>query len=70
MANFVTLKENFKQVVAEGWKATVVGSKMYKVVSKMRLLKKPIRDLMWEKGDLHVRVKKLRKELDVDVEQA
>lgn len=38
---------------------------MFRVVSKMRLLTKPIRNLMWEKGDVHTRVKKLGKELDI-----
>lgn len=43
-------------MVADGWKAKVVGLKLFSVVSKMSLLKRPIRKLMWEKGDIHTHV--------------
>lgn len=32
---------------------------MFQTVSKMKALKKDMRRLMWEKGDLHERVNKL-----------
>lgn len=37
---------------------------MYQVMKKIKLLKEPIRDLMWQQGNLHDRVVSLRKELD------
>ncbi|XP_071687680.1 uncharacterized protein [Rutidosis leptorrhynchoides] len=37
---------------------------MCKVVKKLRALKKPIRKLMWNKGNLHANVIQLRSELD------
>ena len=47
----------------------VEGHTMFKVVSKMRALKKPFRKLLHDHGNLHDRVIKLRHELDV-VQQA
>ncbi|GJS42106.1 hypothetical protein Tco_0567149 [Tanacetum coccineum] len=42
----------------------VAGHSMYKVVSKMKVLKKPLRKLLHEHGNLHDRVSKLINELD------
>ncbi|XP_071700288.1 uncharacterized protein [Rutidosis leptorrhynchoides] len=62
--NFVIHKPDFQNVVSKGWKKVVEGHNMYKVVKKMRFLKKPLRKLMWCNGDLHERVVKLRDSLN------
>ncbi|GJV60324.1 RNA-directed DNA polymerase, eukaryota, reverse transcriptase zinc-binding domain protein [Tanacetum coccineum] len=63
-SNYIVHKENFSQVVKEGWSTVVGGHKMFRVVKKLRLLKKPLRKLMWSNGNLHDRVVNLRSELD------
>ncbi|GJY23686.1 uncharacterized protein Tco_0397344 [Tanacetum coccineum] len=57
--------DEFKGVVEEGWANTILGHKMFRVVKKLRLLKKPLRKLMWSRGNLHDQVKKLRAELQI-----
>nr|GEY00044.1 hypothetical protein [Tanacetum cinerariifolium] len=42
----------------------VDGHNMFKVVSKLKILKKPLRKLLHDQGNLHERVNKLRLELD------
>ncbi|XP_071699756.1 uncharacterized protein [Rutidosis leptorrhynchoides] len=62
--NFIVYKEGFDDIVIKGWRRVVVGHKMFQVVKKLRWLKKPLRNLMWKKGNLHIRVTKLKTELD------
>ncbi|XP_071704187.1 uncharacterized protein [Rutidosis leptorrhynchoides] len=62
--NLISEHTDFLQVVENGWKLEVMGHPMFRVVKRLRLLKKPIRKLMWEKGNLHANVVKLRQELD------
>ncbi|XP_071726477.1 uncharacterized protein [Rutidosis leptorrhynchoides] len=62
--NFIVHKEGFADVVLKGWRRVVVGHKMFQVVKKLRWLKKPLRKLMWQNGNLHNRVIKLKTELD------
>ncbi|GJV43032.1 hypothetical protein Tco_1427568 [Tanacetum coccineum] len=47
------------------WNSNVEGHNMFKVVSNMKALKKPLRKLLHDHGNLHERVNKLRIELDV-----
>ncbi|GKB52853.1 hypothetical protein Tco_0903606 [Tanacetum coccineum] len=42
----------------------VNGYSMFQVVQKMRMLKKPLRKLLHDQGNLHDRVNRLRVELD------
>ncbi|XP_071739373.1 uncharacterized protein [Rutidosis leptorrhynchoides] len=63
-SNYIVNHENFKMVVEEEWQANVQGHLMYRVVKKLRNLKKPIRKLMWSKGNLHDRVLRCRGVLD------
>ncbi|PWA58660.1 RNA-directed DNA polymerase, eukaryota, Reverse transcriptase zinc-binding domain protein [Artemisia annua] len=42
----------------------VSGFHMYKVVSKLKALKKPLRKLLYNEGNIHDKVVKLRHELD------
>ncbi|GJY48293.1 RNA-directed DNA polymerase, eukaryota, reverse transcriptase zinc-binding domain protein [Tanacetum coccineum] len=62
--NFLAYKSKFEDVVAAHWNVDVAGHSMYKVVSKMKVLKKPLRKLLHEYGNLHDRLSKLINELD------
>ncbi|XP_071739660.1 uncharacterized protein [Rutidosis leptorrhynchoides] len=66
-SNCVAKHGDFRSVIAEGWKQEVHGHTMYRVVKKLRLLKKPIRKLMWSKGNLHDKVIKCRGRSNVGV---
>ncbi|GJZ76530.1 hypothetical protein Tco_0641202 [Tanacetum coccineum] len=72
-ANVVTTFPRFKDVVKEGWSDQVCGFYMFRVVKKLKSLKKPLRKLLYDKGNLHDNVNKLRietarvqQDLDVD----
>nr|GEX46816.1 hypothetical protein [Tanacetum cinerariifolium] len=62
----VTMREfkEFKDVVQNAWMAQISGFYMFRVVKKLKGLKKPIRKLMYDKGNLHANVVRLREELD------
>ncbi|KAJ9538795.1 hypothetical protein OSB04_031528 [Centaurea solstitialis] len=62
--NFVTENQNFMNVVDMVWKTPVYGSFMHKVLCRLKLLKKPLRQLRSSYGDVSKRVKKLKVELD------
>ncbi|GJX41721.1 putative RNA-directed DNA polymerase [Tanacetum coccineum] len=62
--NFLTYKSKFNDIVAEQWLMSVDGYSMYRVVTKMKALKKPLRKLLQSHGNLHDRVNSLRTELD------
>ncbi|GJW60133.1 putative RNA-directed DNA polymerase [Tanacetum coccineum] len=62
--NVVLLDDRFKDMVRNGWLAQVSGFYMFRVVKKLKGLKKPIRKLMYDKGNLHANVVRLREELD------
>ncbi|GJT69053.1 sugar transport protein 13 [Tanacetum coccineum] len=62
--NIITSHEYFKQVVLEGWSKQVSGFHMFRVAQKLKNLKKPLRKLLYEKGNLHNNVNKLRDDLD------
>nr|GEU38561.1 hypothetical protein [Tanacetum cinerariifolium] len=46
------------------WKTQIDGHNMFKVISKMKLLKKPLQKLLHDHGNLHERDNKLRLEFD------
>ncbi|GJV95020.1 protein LAZ1 [Tanacetum coccineum] len=63
----------FKEIVLDGWSSTARGFHMFTVVKKLKFLKKPLRKLLYDKGNLHENVNRLRvevervqKDLDVD----
>ncbi|GJR43894.1 hypothetical protein Tco_0385474 [Tanacetum coccineum] len=62
--NITILDKRFKDVVTEGWSLHVSGFDMFRVVKKLKGLKKPIRKLLYDKGNLHVNVTRLREHLD------
>ncbi|GKF20250.1 hypothetical protein Tco_0068888, partial [Tanacetum coccineum] len=63
--NIITRSERFKEVVMQGWSLKVSGFCMFRVVKRLKHLKKPLRKLLYEKGNLHDNVKRLREELDL-----
>ncbi|GKB51601.1 RNA-directed DNA polymerase, eukaryota, reverse transcriptase zinc-binding domain protein [Tanacetum coccineum] len=63
-SNLLVLNENFKSTVSCAWDMAVDGYDMFRVVKKLKALKKPLRNILKEKGNLHEKVKRLRFELD------
>ncbi|XP_071726835.1 uncharacterized protein [Rutidosis leptorrhynchoides] len=64
-ANFVTHHEDFKQIVSNAWVNEVRGHALFRLVKKLCMLKKPMRKLMWCKGNIHTKVVECRAKLDV-----
>nr|GEU62956.1 hypothetical protein [Tanacetum cinerariifolium] len=64
MYNFLAYKPRFLEVVADQWSHQIDGCAMFRVVKRMKLLKKPIRKLLNDQGNIHERVANLRVELD------
>nr|GEU30805.1 hypothetical protein [Tanacetum cinerariifolium] len=62
--NILTGHDRFKVAARTGWSLPVSGFLMYCVVKKLKNLKKPFRKLLYEKGNLHVKVERLRTKLD------
>ncbi|GKF09071.1 hypothetical protein Tco_0043295, partial [Tanacetum coccineum] len=62
--NFLSYKPVFKEVVAANWSVQIEGHSMFRLVQRMKNLKKPLRKLLHDQGNLHDRVNKLRTELD------
>ncbi|PWA57619.1 RNA-directed DNA polymerase, eukaryota, Reverse transcriptase zinc-binding domain protein [Artemisia annua] len=65
--NILVQNSQFKRTVKESWDMDVSGFHMYKVVSKLKALKKPLRKLLYNEGNIHDKVVKLRHELDTKV---
>ncbi|GJV38022.1 hypothetical protein Tco_1410499 [Tanacetum coccineum] len=63
--NILTSNDHFLSIVNEVWNQNVSGFLIYRVVKKLKLLKKPLRKLLYEKGNLHANVVRLRDELDL-----
>ncbi|GJY25396.1 hypothetical protein Tco_0400122 [Tanacetum coccineum] len=62
--NFITHKSKFLEILDSQWNVVVPGHHMYQVTSKLKALKKPLRKLVHDLGNLLDRVKNLRCELD------
>ncbi|GKC33713.1 hypothetical protein Tco_1046097 [Tanacetum coccineum] len=63
-SNILTQHVKFKEVVNEGWNIDVSGFCMFRVVKKLKNLKTPFRKLLYDHGNLHDNVNRLRTELD------
>ncbi|GKC69664.1 RNA-directed DNA polymerase, eukaryota, reverse transcriptase zinc-binding domain protein [Tanacetum coccineum] len=61
--NYITDKPEFILVVEEGWKTEVRECHMFRVVKKLKALKKPINRLNRKNGNIFVKVEKLREDL-------
>ena len=62
--NLLANKPDLKVEVEKGWKTKVNGFKMYQLVRKLKILKKPIRKLWKNNGNLSERINQLRKDID------
>nr|GFA25566.1 hypothetical protein [Tanacetum cinerariifolium] len=62
--NVSILDKRFKDVVRKGLSSHVSGFDMFRVVKKLKGLKKPIQKMMYDKGNLHANVIRLHKNLD------
>ncbi|GJV05062.1 putative reverse transcriptase domain-containing protein [Tanacetum coccineum] len=60
---FPNAKEGFIPMVSDIWKSNIKGYSMYSVVSRLKLLKKPLRKLNMEQGNLFENVRNLKSEL-------
>ncbi|GJX01649.1 reverse transcriptase zinc-binding domain-containing protein [Tanacetum coccineum] len=54
----------FLDVVKTEWDQYISGFFMFRVVKKLKNLKKPLRKLLYDKGNVHANVNKLRTDLD------
>ncbi|KAK9078070.1 hypothetical protein SSX86_002127 [Deinandra increscens subsp. villosa] len=61
--NYLTRKPSFLPIVENAWKQFVPGCMMYSVVTKLKSMKKPLRKLALEQGNLTEKVIILRSEL-------
>ncbi|GJY65266.1 sodium/hydrogen exchanger 6 [Tanacetum coccineum] len=63
-SNFLVYKEGFCEIVDSRWNVHIEGYAMYRVVKRLKGLKYPFRKLLYNRGNLHDRVNKIRIELD------
>ncbi|XP_021970325.1 uncharacterized protein LOC110865358 [Helianthus annuus] len=54
----------FLDIVKKSWETSVNGVHQFRVVKKLRLLKNPLRSLLFKQGNLHHKVTSLRSKLD------
>nr|GEV56184.1 hypothetical protein [Tanacetum cinerariifolium] len=64
-ANYVADKDEILELVNEEWKHKVSGCQMYKVVQRLKLLKKPLNKLNWQNGNLFEKANTLKEKLKV-----
>ncbi|GJS77046.1 RNA-directed DNA polymerase, eukaryota, reverse transcriptase zinc-binding domain protein [Tanacetum coccineum] len=67
--NYVANKDEFITVVKNGWELQTQGFELYKLVTKLKILKKPLNHLNWKNGNLTEKVERLSKELKEDEEK-
>ncbi|XP_021970148.1 uncharacterized protein LOC110865195 [Helianthus annuus] len=63
-ANFLVYKPGFLKTVKKAWDTNIEGVLQFRVVKKLRLLKNPLRALLFQQGNLHKKVEVLRSKLD------
>ncbi|XP_035832054.1 uncharacterized protein LOC118481064 [Helianthus annuus] len=68
-ANFLVFKPEFLGIVKSVWDSTLSGVHQFRLVKKLRLLKHPLRSLLFKQGNLHKKVEALRSKLD-DIQQS
>nr|GEW31844.1 hypothetical protein [Tanacetum cinerariifolium] len=62
--NILVHNVRFKEVVSDGWNVNVSGFHMFKVVQRLKNLKKPLHKMLYDHGNIHENVDRLRVELD------
>ncbi|GJW80608.1 protein LAZ1 [Tanacetum coccineum] len=63
-SNILLQQPRFREIVLEEWQKNISGFWMYKVVKRLKLLKRPLRKLLYDQGNIFETVKRLRMELD------
>ncbi|XP_021979685.1 uncharacterized protein LOC110875793 [Helianthus annuus] len=63
-ANFLVHKPDFLVIVKRIWDTDIRGVYQFSVVKKLRMLKSPLRVLLFQQGNLHKKVQELREKLD------
>nr|GEV14958.1 hypothetical protein [Tanacetum cinerariifolium] len=63
-SNFLVYKEDFCKIGETGWRVNVEGCAMFRVVKMLKGLKSTFRKLLYNHGNLHKRVNKIRIKLD------
>ncbi|GJS81187.1 hypothetical protein Tco_0747728 [Tanacetum coccineum] len=63
LANYVTDKVEFKELVRMNWDINIQGHAMYKLVKKLKVLKPHLNKLNWKNGNLFGRVSELKAKL-------
>nr|GEW08797.1 hypothetical protein [Tanacetum cinerariifolium] len=63
--NYLTAKDDFIPVVRRVWNSKIDGFSMFSLVSRLKLLKKPLRKLNFEQGNMFGNVVRLKAELVV-----
>nr|GEV60655.1 hypothetical protein [Tanacetum cinerariifolium] len=61
--NYVVDKEDFVDCVKKEWETEITGCHMYKVVQKLKRLKKPLNRLSWKNSNLSDKVTSLKNKL-------
>nr|GEV65898.1 hypothetical protein [Tanacetum cinerariifolium] len=61
--NYIADKEEFVDCVGQVWETEIIGCHMYKVVQKLKRLKKPLNRLNWKNGNLSEKVTNLKEKL-------
>ena len=61
--NYIADKKEFMEVVSKEWEHNVSGYKMFKLVKKLKNMKKHLNKLAWRNGNLFENVKRLKEEL-------
>ncbi|GJX65470.1 RNA-directed DNA polymerase, eukaryota, reverse transcriptase zinc-binding domain protein [Tanacetum coccineum] len=60
LANYITDKEEFGDIVKTGWEKNVQGYAMFQLVHKLKSLKPQLNKLNWKNGNLFNRVEELK----------
>ncbi|GJS29411.1 hypothetical protein Tco_0490031 [Tanacetum coccineum] len=63
--NILVQHDRFAEIVLNGWTENVSGFWMFKIVKRLKALKNPLRKLLYDQGNIHDNVVKLRHDLDV-----
>nr|GEU95713.1 RNA-directed DNA polymerase, eukaryota, reverse transcriptase zinc-binding domain protein [Tanacetum cinerariifolium] len=63
LANYVTGKREFNELVKDKWNTKVQGHAMYKLVSKLKGLKQHLNKLKWKNGNLFKKVADIKTKL-------
>uniref|UniRef100_A0A251VNU9 Putative RNA-directed DNA polymerase, eukaryota, Reverse transcriptase zinc-binding domain protein n=1 Tax=Helianthus annuus TaxID=4232 RepID=A0A251VNU9_HELAN len=63
-ANFLVHKPEFIDIVKKAWESRVDGVFQFQVVKRLRMLKSPLRALLYKQGNLHQKVEVIRQRLD------